>query len=59
MSELIPINVLLVPLMPTMPEGYLIQQTGYSASVTASRLNIRSAAGTEGRILFSTPFWWW
>ncbi len=32
-------NVLLVPDMATMPEGYLIQQTGYSASVTAGRLN--------------------
>ena len=32
-------NVLLVPQMDTMPEGYLIQESGYSASVTAGRLN--------------------
>jgi len=32
-------NVLLVPQMPTMPQGYLIQETGYSASITAGRLN--------------------
>ena len=32
-------NVLLVPDMATMPEGYLIQQAGYSASVTSGRLN--------------------
>ena len=32
-------NVLLVPQMPTMPQGYLIQETGYSASISAGRLN--------------------
>lgn len=32
-------NAQLIPQMDTMPAGYLIQEAGYSASVTAGRLN--------------------
>ncbi|MBP3636971.1 MAG: PT domain-containing protein [Clostridia bacterium] len=32
-------NALLIPDMATMPEGYLIQELGYSASITEGRLN--------------------